>query len=284
MSPESDAREDADLFERRKREFQRFRTPPDGLTAIEARTLALRASERIGQLPRETLDFLDIPPRTEVELELVAGGQGSAEVARRPRGAPAGFVGRAASVEVAAVGDEDPVLKVVLSDKDRDKVFAETVIAFHVERSRWHAVPRSGAASGATHWWSYVASGGVYAGAGLPSDLALLDGLLAAHELRPYFNRLFDERRSFSQALSTLSKVEDARTLAEEGGFPLDEEDATSSARALARVKHRRRALAELDAGEFGPLEWQIIDVLLARPAGQDFLYELEALLERGSS
>jgi hypothetical protein len=175
----------------------------------------------------------------------------------------------------------DPVLKIALTSADRDTVFAETVIAFQVQRGRWRAVPRSGVSSGATHLWSYVTSSGLYAAVGLVSDLELLDGLLAAHELRPFINPLLRDGKSFSQALSTLSEVEDARALAGDGGIPLDEDDAASVSRALARVSRQRRRLAELSAADFGPIQWQILDVLLARPDGERFLSELEAQLER---
>jgi hypothetical protein len=284
MARNESEREGPRMFEWRRQQFLRFRQPPEGLTPTQARTLALESTARLGELSEQTMALAETPPRRAVELEVPEGSRGSVKAAARPRFAPAGLVGQAAAVKLKLKAGDDAMLKIKLEQKDQSRVVGPTVRVFQIDGSEWRIMPRCGVATDGTHVWCLLATGGVFAAAGMLSERSVIAGVLASYDLRGFFYSLLRERQTFSQATKRLAKTRDWRTLVKSSGPIFDETEAAELKGALNRLRRNASALAKIKAGREGPIEWQIVEALAATPGGQRLLTELEALVERDRS
>jgi hypothetical protein len=284
MAGNESEREGPRMFEWRRQQFLRSRHPPDGLTPTQARTLAIQGSLRLGELSQATLDLAETPPKRDLDLEVPEGSSGSVNAGRRPRFTPAGFVGRVASVRLKPRAGDDAILKVRLGEKDQARVVVETVRMFRVDGNDWRIVPRCGAALDGTHIWCLLASGGVFAAAGIVRHPSVVAVLLASYDLRSFLYPLFRERQTFSQAIGSLTKTKNWRALAKRSGPIVDETDTVELKRALDRLRRNAPTLAKIKSAKNGPVEWQILDVLAMTPDGQRVLAELDAVVEREQS
>jgi hypothetical protein len=282
MASNEREREDPRVFEWRKQQFLRFRKPPEGLTLTQARTLALQSSVRLGELSEATRQIAETPPLRDVELEVPEGSSGSVKTAPRPRSAPVGLVGQAAAVKLKLRSGDDAIFKIRFEERDQRRVVAQTVRVFEIDGGEWRIMPRSDAASDETHVWCLLATGGMFAAAGILRERSVIAGLLASYDLRSFFYPLFRERQGFSQAIESLAKSKNWRALAKRSGPIFDEADSAELESALDRLRRNASSLAKIKSGKKGPIEWQILESLVATPDGQRLLTQLEALVERG--
>jgi hypothetical protein len=136
------------------------------------------------------------------------------------------------------------------------------MLRFDEETEAWVLVPRSGVGRDGSYAWVRAHRPGRYIAAGLPSEPALLHGVLVLHAFRPQLE-LARRGQSVDAVLDSVARLVFAggRTKALDGelpgGFDFGEFDLPPGGIDLDDF---RRRLGELDIPERGLPEWELID------------------------